>query len=370
MLPPELLAPFGGDLPLLITFSGSINWTVGFLTTAAIFAIVALALNVQWGYTGTINFGVVSFFGIGAYVSALLTLDPPGQFESYVGGLELPIPVGWIGGALAGGLLALVVGLPTLRLRDDFLAIATIGIATILRSIANTQEGLVNRARGLNGVPRPLQEFARDTGIDYDLVLLVITGLVLLAVFLVVRGATASPWGRVLRAIRENEATAQSVGKMTTSYRIQSFVLGGVLMGLAGAIWAHRIGTIAPDSFDNLTTFLVWTMVMVGGSGNNRGVMLGALIVGFVWFGLPLIQEELPDVLGTRVFMLRRIAIGLLIVGFILARPQGLLGEEARVSRFTPAGLGGGGGGDSGGGVRARLGAVLARLRGQAGGAG
>ena len=281
MLTLESLAPFAGELPLLVTFSGGLNWTVGFLTTAAIFAIVALALNVQWGYTGTINFGVVGFFGIGAYVSALLTLDPPGQFENYVGGLELPVPVGWIGGALAGGVLALLVGLPTLRLRDDFLAIATIGIATILRSIANTQEGLVNRARGLNGIPRPLEGMSRDLGIDYDWLLLVMTGLALLAVFLVVRGATASPWGRVLRAIRENEATTQSVGKMTTSYRIQSFVIGGALMGLAGAIWAHRIGTIAPDSFDNLTTFLVWTMVMVGGSGNNRGVMLGALVVGF-----------------------------------------------------------------------------------------
>ena len=326
MLPLESLAPFAGELPLLVTFSGGLNWTVGFLTTAAIFAIVALALNVQWGYTGTINFGVVGFFGIGAYVSALLTLDPPGQFENYVGGLELPVPVGWIGGALAGGVLALLVGLPTLRLRDDFLAIA------------------------------------------YDWLLLVMTGLALLAVFLVVRGATASPWGRVLRAIRENEATTQSVGKMTTSYRIQSFVLGGALMGLAGAIWAHRIGTIAPDSFDNLTTFLVWTMVMVGGSGNNRGVMLGALVVGFVWFGLPLIQEELPDFLGTRVFMLRRIAIGLLIVGFILARPQGLIAEEPRVSRFAPRGEGGGGGGGDSGGSWLRV--LRMRFRGQPGAGG
>ena len=336
----DALMPLAGDLPgalpPLITFSGGVNWTVGFLTTVAIFAIVALALNIQWGYTGTINFGVVAFFGVGAYVSALLTLDPPGDFENYVGGLELPIPVGWLGGIAAGALLALLVGLPTLRLRDDFLAIATIGIATILRSIVNTQEGLANRARGLNGIPRPFEGAADDLGVDYDWLLLAMSGLALLAVFLVVRGATASPWGRVLRAIRENEATAQSVGKMTTSYRMQSFVLGGALMGLAGAIWAHRIGTIAPDSFDNLTTFLVWTMVIVGGSGNNKGAMLGALVVGFAWFGLPLIQEQLPDFLGTRVFMLRRIAIGVLIVAFVLSRPQGLLAEEPRVSRFAP----------------------------------
>ena len=330
------MEPIVAELPALITFTGGLNWGVGFLATAAIFGIVALGLNVQWGYTGTINFGVIAFFMVGAYTSAVLTLDRPGEFESYVGGYELPIPIGWLGGMLAGAVLALLVGLPTLRLRRDFLAIATIGIATILRSVANTQEGLVNRARGLNGIPRPLEGASNEIGLDYDWVLLAITALMLLLSYLVVRSATASPWGRVLRAIRENEDTAQSVGKMTASYRMQSFVLGGALMGLAGAIWAHRIGTIAPDSFNDLTTFLVWTMLIVGGSGNNRGVVLGAFVVGFVWFGMPLIQEDLPDFLGTRVFMLRRIAIGLLIVTFVLARPQGLLSEEARVSRFTP----------------------------------
>lgn len=358
------MEPFAGALaaPLQITFTGGANWSVGFLTTAAIFAIVALALNVQWGYTGAVNFGVVAFFAVGAYASALLTLDPPGHFESYVGGFELPIPVGWLGGMLAGGALALLVGLPTLRLRDDFLAIATIGIATILRSIANTQEGLVNRARGLNGIPRPFEGVSDGLNVDYDLVLLAITGGALALVYFVVRSVTGSPWGRVLRAIRENEETTRSVGKWTADYRMQSFVLGGALMGFAGAIWAHRIGTIAPDSFDNLTTFLVWTMVIVGGGGNNRGVVIGSLVVAFVWFGLPLFQESLPDFLGERVFVLRRVAIGSLIVLFVLTRPQGLIPEEARVSRFAPRGLGGGGGGPG-----AWLASLRLRLRGRPG---
>ncbi len=331
---------YAGELPALIAFTGGLNWTVGFLTTVAIFGILALGLNIQWGYTGTINFGVVAFFMVGAYTSAVLTLDPPREFESYVGGLELPVPVGWLGAMLAGALLALAVGLPTLRLRDDFLAIATIGIATILRSIANTQEGLVNRARGLNGIPRPLQDQATDAGLDYDWVLLAIAVLALLAVYSVVHRATASPWGRVLRAIRENEETARSVGKPTANYRVQSFVLGGVVMALAGAIWAHRTGTVAPDAFDNFFTFLVWTMLIVGGSGNNRGAVLGALAVGLVWFGIPLVQEDLPDVLGTRVFQLRQMLIGLVIVVFLLLRPQGLLPEEKTVSRHLRAGGG------------------------------
>jgi len=318
----------------LVTFIGGMNWTVGFLTTVAIFGILALALNLQWGYAGVFNFGIVAFFMVGAYTSALLTLDRPDEFESYIGGWGLPILVGWLGGTVAGGALALLIGVPTLRLRRDFLAIATIGVAAILRSVATSVEGFVNRGRGLNGIPRPLDGIVDST--DYKWVLLVITVTMLLAVYVVVSKATASPWGRVLRAIRENEDTARATGKNTVSFRLQSFVLGGMIMGLAGAIWAHRMGTIAPDSFPDLFgTFLVWTMLIVGGSGNNRGAVLGALLVGLFWFGTPLIQEDLPDVLGNRVFVLRQFAIGLLVVVFVLLRPQGVLPEQPRVSRFV-----------------------------------
>ena len=323
------------DLAPLVSFHGGLHWTVGFLTTVAIFAIVALGLNLQWGYTGVFNFGIVAFFMVGAYTSALLTLPPPDPaFEDYLGGWSLPVPVGWLGGMCAAGLLAVIIGLPTLRLRRDFLAIATIGIAAILRSVANSVEGLVNRARGLNGIPRLLDELAG--GEDYRWVMLGIALVMLALVYLVVSRLTGSPWGRVLRAIRENEDTARASGKDTVNFRMQSFVLGGMIMGLGGAIFAHRVNAIAPTSFTDLFgTFLVWTMLMVGGSGNNRGAVLGALVVGFVWFGAPLIQEDLPDFLGERVFMVRQLIIGLLIVGFLLARPAGLLREERRISRFV-----------------------------------
>ena len=323
------------DLAPLVTFTGSVNWTVGFLTTVSIFAIVALGLNLQWGYTGIFNFGIVAFFMVGAYTSAILTLPPPDpEFEDYAGGFNLPIPVGWLAGMGAAGALALLIGIPTLRLRRDFLAIATIGVAAILRSVANSVEGLVNRARGLNGIPRFLDELA--SGEDYRWVLLGIALVMLFLVYVVVWRVSGSPWGRVLRAIRENEDTARASGKDTVNFRMQSFVLGGMIMGLGGAIFAHRVNAIAPTSFSDLFgTFLVWTMLMVGGSGNNRGAVLGALVVGFFWFGTPLIQEDLPDFLGNRVFMLRQLMIGVLIVTFLLLRPQGLLQEERRVSRFV-----------------------------------
>jgi len=323
------------ELPPLITFVGGVNWTVGFLTTVGIFAIVALALNLQWGYTGVFNFGIVAFFMVGAYTSALLTLERPGDFENHILGLEWPVPLGWIAGSLAAGVLALLIGLPTLRLRRDFLAIATIGVATILRSAVNSTEGLANRGAGLIGIPRFLDGLV--DGADYRWVMLGIVLTMLAFVYVVMAAATASPWGRVLRGIRDNEDTAMAAGKHTTVFRVQSFVLGGMVMGLAGAIFAHRQGAISPTGFSDLFgTFLVWTMLIVGGSGNNRGAVLGALAVGFFWFGTPLIQEDLPDFLGTRVFQLREIAIGVLIIVFLLTRPGGLLEEEPRVSRFVP----------------------------------
>jgi len=330
---PDLLAPL--DTLYLVTLAGMTNWSVGFVTTIAIFGIVVLAMNVQWGYTGILNFGVVAFFMVGAYTSALLTLPPATGFSDYILGLELPILVGWAGGAVAGGVLALLVGLPTLRLRLDFLAIATIGVAAILRTVASSADNLVNRGRGMNGLPRLFNDLV--DGSDYKWVLMGTTLITLALVYLLVRAVTASPWGRVLRAIRDNEATAQAAGKPTVRYRMQAFVLGGAIMGLAGAVYAHRVGSISPEAFSDLFgTFLPWTMLIVGGAGNNRGAVLGALVVGFFWFGTPLIQEDLPGSLGNQVFVWRQFAIGLLVVVFILWLPKGLLAEEPRVSRFLP----------------------------------
>lgn len=323
------------DPTFLVTFQGAVNWSVGFLTTVAIFAIVVLGLNVQWGYTGILNFGVVAFFMVGAYTSALLTLGPASGFNSYILGLGLPIIVGWAGAALAGALLALLIGLPTLRLRLDFLAIATIGIAEILRTFARSGDGLVNRTEGLNGIPGLLAGTVSRG--DYKWVLLVIALTALLLVYLLVRAATQSPWGRVLRAIRDNEATAQAAGKQTVAYRLQAFVFGGAIISFAGALYAHRIGAIAPSGFSDLFgTFLPYTMLIVGGAGNHRGVMLGALVVGFFWFGTPLVQESLPSAIGSDVFIWRQFLVGLLVVVFILWLPKGLIAEESRVSRFLP----------------------------------
>lgn len=334
----SLAAPLS-DVAFLISMQGFTNWSAGFLTTVAIFAVVVIGLNVQWGYAGILNFGVVAFFMVGAYTSALLTLAPPPQFSDYILGLEMPIIVGWAAAALMGGLLALLVGLPTLRLRLDFLAIATIGIAAILRTVASSADGFVNRGRGLNGIPGLFAGSVSAS--DYKWVLLATSLVILLLIFLLVRAVTQSPWGRVLRAIRDNEATAQAAGKATVAYRLQAFVVGGAIIAFGGALYAHRVGSIGPEAFSDLFgTFLPYTMLIVGGAGNHRGAVIGALAVGFFWFGTPLIQESLPRAIGTNIFVWRQFAIGLLIVVFVLWLPRGLIAEEARVSRFLPREMG------------------------------
>ena len=317
---------------VLQTFDGVVNWTVGFIATAGVFAILALALNMQWS-AGILNFGVVAFFLVGAYVTAIVTLDAPRGIEDYVGGFGLPAIAGIAAAGAGGAVLALLLAVPTIRLREDFLAIATIGVAEILRSTANSIEGLVNRSRGLTGIPRIAGHVVE--GEDYRWLQLAIVLVAVAVVFFIVHRAEASPWGRVLRAVRDNEDTARASGKNTVRFRMQAFVLGGVLMAIAGAIWAHRQGAISPPTFsDVIGTFFVWAILIVGGSGNNRGALVGALVVSFFWFGTPLIQESLPDWLGTRVFQIRQIMVGLLIVGFLLWRPQGIIPERRRVSRY------------------------------------
>ncbi len=323
------------DFLMQLNTSGVLNWGVGFLTNMAVFAILALALNLQWGYGGIFNVGVVAFFMVGAYTSAVLTLGAPGEFESYVGGWSLPVPVGWIGGMVAAAFLGLLIGLPALRLRRDFLAIVTIGLATILRNVASTVEGLVNRTSGLHAFPRLFGDFV--DGSDYRWVAFGISLSILLASYIVVNGLLLSPWGRVLRGIRDNEETAQASGKSLFFFRTQAFIVGGMLMGLAGAVWAHNVRAISPSAFTDLFgTFLVWAMVMVGGSGNNRGVVIGAFFVGFLWFGVPLFQGFLPAGVESYIFQIRQFVLGLMIILVLIFRPQGIVPERAKVSRFIP----------------------------------
>ncbi len=316
--------------------SGLLSYGVSFAIMGGIYAIFALGLNVQWGYTGLFNIGIAGFFAVGAYTSALLTTPmPEGVYAAYVEqlvGLDLPFPVGLLGAAIASGVLALIVGIPTLRLREDYLAIATIGIAETIRLIFNNERWLANGPRGLMGLPQPLRSWVEPS--QYHYLYLVLVGLVLAALYWASERGIRSPWGRVLRAIREDEVAAAMQGKNVFAFKLQALVFGGAIMGIGGALYAHYVRAISPDVFTPLFgTFLIWVMLMLGGSGNNKGALVGAFVVWGIWTGSTFVTDQaLPPFWAARAPYLRFLLIGILLEAIILLRPQGLLGEERQVS--------------------------------------
>ncbi len=316
---------------------GLLAYFAAFAVMAAIYGVFCLGLNVQWGYTGLFNVGIAGFFAVGAYTSALVTTPmPTGIYAQYVRqlfGLDLPFVFGLLGAGVVSGVLAFLIGLPTLRLREDYLAIATIGIAETIRLVFNNEPWLANGPRGLTGLPAPLA--GRVSPGLYNYVYLVVVVAVMMAVYVLIERGIRSPWGRVLRAVRADEAAAAMLGKNVFRFKMEALVLGAVIMGMGGALYAHYARAISPEAFDPLfATFIIWVMVVLGGSGNNKGVLLGAFVVWGIWTGTSFLTDRLPAVLQARAPYIRFIVIGLLLEAILLTRPQGLLGEEKLVSRL------------------------------------
>lgn len=302
-----------------------------FLTMALTYAIICLGLNVQWGQTGLFNVGIAAFVAIGAYASAILTTPATAD---RIGGFALPILAGWAGGMLAAGLLAFFIGWLTIRLRADYLAITTFGVAVTVQLAMLNLEPLTGGPFGIGFIPRPFAGLQGDA-LMFSGSNLAVLVLVTLAVYLFLERLIRSPWGRVLRAVREDEVAAQALGKSPKWLRIQAFALGGAIMGLAGAVQAHFIGFIAPENYVPMLTFQVWAMLIVGGSGNNRGAVLGAILVWAVWAASgSAIDALFPAGSQARAASLQIVIIGVTLCIILMLRPQGILREVRTVSRF------------------------------------
>lgn len=310
-----------------IELSGYASYGVFLLTLAGIYAVVTLGLNIQWGMTGLFNIGIAGFYAVGAYTAAIVT--SPSSPE-HLGGLNMPFAVGLIAAMVTSGLVAALVGLITINLRSDYLAIASIGIAEIIRLIFKNEDWIGNGVRGIAGIQRPIS--------DEPLVYLVVVLVVLLLAYLAIEQVRKSPWGRVLRAIRENELGAQAAGKNVFRFRLEAFILGAVLMGLGGALYAHFVGFVSPESFEPIFgTFLAWVMLIAGGSGNNKGAVLGAFVIWVVWSGTELLTNFLPADMTTQASSVRLLLIGVLLQVILLRRPEGILPEEKPHVGASPA---------------------------------
>ncbi len=327
---------------------GVLNYVVFFAITAGTYGVLSLGLNVQWGYTGLFNIGIAGFYALGAYTSALLCGPAPSAWEGRTfGGFELPFIVGLLGAALVCGIVALLIGIPTLRLRADYLAIATIGIAESIRLVLNNESWLTNGVWGIQAIPSPLYRtihggamgflrlhqglpaWLRDlVANSYDLFYLALVLVVLVILYFIVEWLARAPWGRVIQAIREDEDATAMLGKNTFSFKLQSLVLGAMIMGIGGSLYAHYARFISPASFQPFYgTFLIWVMLIVGGSGNNRGAILGSFVVWGIWAGTDFLTNYLPFS-ATQAASIRIILIAVLLEIILLWRPQGLLSSK------------------------------------------
>lgn len=315
--------------------SGIAGYASTFMLMALVNGIVCLGLNLQWGQTGLFNVGVAGFVAIGAYTSALLTTPVT---DAHAGGLALPVIAGWLAAMLAAGAASALIGAATLRLRADYLAITTFGVAAIVQLVALNAQTLTGGPFGIANIPRPF-EMLVSRPLLFSLANLALLATLVGVIYVALERLVRSPWGRVLRAIREDERAAAALGKNAARYRLEAFALGGALMGLAGAVQAHVIGFIAPENYQSSLTFQVWAMLIIGGSGNNLGALAGAGLVTLIWSATGLATGAFfPPDEQARAAALRVVAIGALLSLTLVLRPRGLFGERAAVSRHIVRG--------------------------------
>ena len=309
-------------------FYGYGLYLISLLTMGGIYAVLTLGLNVQFGFAGLFNIGIAGFFGIGAYATAFLTTASSAR---HLGGYEMPYVVGFVAAMLLSGIIAYAVGKVCLRLRSDYLAIATIGIAEIFRLILKNETWATNGPRGISQIPKPFENLPEPWN------QLAFLGLVLslvAVVYVLLEVARKSPWGRVMTAIRENETSAKAAGKNVETFRMEGFVIGCMIMALAGALMAHYLKFVDPNATDPLlATFIVWVMLIVGGSANNKGAILGAFLMWTVWSATEILTSRLPDDLAIRTAYIRIFLIGLALQIFLQKYPQGILPEKRPSSR-------------------------------------
>jgi ABC-type branched-subunit amino acid transport system permease subunit len=298
---------------------------------AGIYTILALGLQLEFGFTGLLNFGQVAFMAIGAYTMAILVVK-----EGLSTWLAAPLAVG--ASALAGVLL----GLPSVRLRADYFAIVTIAFSEIVRYVAMNEQSLTGGSQGTVALGR-VGEAAQYNGqwerfqawvqgvlhASNDVAMLVIVWVVAVALLALVWLAVRTPWGRVLRAIREDEDAAASLGKNAFAYKLQSLALGSALGGVAGLFYAWQFSFFSPDDFEPLLTFFAWMIVILGGLGRVWAVPVGALVFGFLFAGTRFLDFAPLSYLDSaeRAYV-RLIVIGLAIIALVVLRPQGLLGRR------------------------------------------
>ncbi|HEY5304253.1 MAG TPA: branched-chain amino acid ABC transporter ATP-binding protein/permease [Acidimicrobiales bacterium] len=304
------------------------------LVYGAVDSMACLGLNLQFGVAGISNFGYIIFQSVGAYTAAVLSMPNAkgsnGGFQQYVLGWHLPWPFPWIGAAIVGGLLAIpFVFLVGKRLRGDFAAVGLLVSAVLLNLLVTNYVPLFNGAAGISLVPPPFQSKWNTQGLAYQFSYGAVAVILTIGVYFLVKRVTESPYGRSLRAMRDNDIVADSLGKDLRLQRTSVLILGGMIAALSGAILVGFITLWSPGAWGYAETIVLFAAIIIGGAGNHKGAVLGALIVPL---GFEEITRYLPAVGNPELVpALEWVAIGLLIVLFLWFRPDGILPERRRI---------------------------------------
>ena len=317
--------------------SGGGRVFVNLLTFAGIYGLAAIGINVHFGWTGLLNFGHAAFMGIGAYTTVLLIPHSLGR-EGVVITTGLPLPLAIILGLIASALLGLLLGLPTLRLRGDYLAIVTIAAAEIFRLLVRDFEDLTGGVYGIiqfsdslqNSRPDFITQFSENYNISSaQLWVGLLTWFSIVFVLIILARLKKSPWGRALRAVREDEDAVRALGKNAVLLKLQSFMLGAAIGGLSGIFLVFNYGTVQASTFVPVLTFYVWAALILGGVGSLGGPALGAVIFWVIIAGTDTISRflfESPD--GQQLAGVRFVIVGLLIMFCMIFKPSGILGDK------------------------------------------
>jgi branched-chain amino acid transport system permease protein len=290
-------------------------YLIATLTVVAIAALVGLALNPQWGMGGLVNFGLFGFYMLGAYIAALLTVQglPP----------LISLAVAMIGVAAVSAVSALI----TVRLSEDYLAIVTLGFAECLRLLISNETWLTRGMLGVTGIDRPLQGWWPPGWSDIGFLALALLAVV--AVYAALQALARSPFGRLVRATRDDAGVVEALGKSVLGVRVRVFAMGGAILGLAGSLHAFYYSYIDPSQFGPIITVYAFMAVVVGGRGSNRGVIASAFTLIFFLEGSRFLIDFVPGLGASELAAIRLFLVGVALVALLIFKPDGF-GREPR----------------------------------------
>jgi branched-chain amino acid transport system permease protein len=283
-------------------------------TVAAIYGMLAVSLNLQSGVSGLLNFGQVAFFGVGAYATGIVALH---------GGSWI---LGIVVGIIAAAVLGACVGRLGRTLAADYWAIVTLALAECVRLVATNETGLSGGPQGISGIPGPFPEMsATATAVSW----LIACGAALAGCYLLAEGLTRTQFGRVLRLLREQPLLAESLGHNVTGAKTRLLILAAPMAAVAGSLYTMYISFIGPNQLLPIETFLVFTMLIVGGMGNTKGAIVGAVAVELLYMASRFLKDILP-IPAENAGSVRVLLVGAALVAFLLLRPEGLVPERLR----------------------------------------